>query len=102
MERNKEYMLLGILQKKEASLTHQGIVLAQIFKQYWYKKQESLSHLSQLLASYGYKETLKRGFSLARTHNNTKLIPRKHMVKVGDELTLEFYDGSITVSVRST
>jgi len=102
MERNKQYMLLGILQNKEASLMHQKIVLAQIFKQYWYKKQQSLSHLSQLLASYGYKETLKRGFSLARTHNNSTLIPRKNMVEVGDELTLEFYDGSVTVSVRST
>lgn len=69
--------------------------LLSAFKTYLEKFQNKLKLISQLLDSYSYQNTLKRGFVIASDGN--KVI--KSVDDIEKYLTLMFYNGIINVSV---
>ena len=68
------------------------------FKGFMEKKQRSLEHSGQLLESYSYQKTLKRGFSMVKSSAGT-LIQSVKTVHSGDPVEIIFHDGMIGATI---
>ncbi len=62
-------------------------------------KSRELKRLQQVLESYSYTNTLKRGFAVVRDQSDTP-VTSSHLARKETNLTLEFHDGKIQTNTQ--
>ena len=95
----KPQLLLLNVTKMQGDVTRMGEKLHQAISLYQERLNTKLAQLSQLLASYSYEHTLKRGFALVRTMEGA-LIGSAKAAKNEVTLRLSFHDGSVTTHIN--
>lgn len=94
----KPQLLLMTIARMQSDLVrfreklHQSVQLQQE------RRTTRLTQLSQLLASYSYEHTLKRGFALVRSAEGA-LIGSAAAAKQQPALTLQFHDGNVKATI---
>lgn len=63
------------------------------------KTEQELRHISSMLETLSFKKVLSRGFVLAKDKKTGQTINRAEMLKQGDNMELQFYDGEVDVIV---
>ena len=81
------------LQKNNQDLSFLGHRLHQVRQESLVKNKNHYDRLSQLLESYSYTKTLKRGFALAKDAKGV-VITSAAQLKSNTEATLQFHDGT--------
>jgi exodeoxyribonuclease VII large subunit len=96
----KPQLLLLNVTKMQSDVTRMGEKLNHAISLYQERLNTKLTQLSQLLASYSYEHTLKRGFALVRSAEGA-LVSSAALAKTQATLRLSFHDGSVTTNTGS-
>ena len=96
----KPQLLLLNVSRMQSDVTRMGEKLNHAISLQQERLGTKLKQLAQLLASYSYEHTLKRGFALVRTAEGA-LVSSAALAKNEATLRLSFHDGNITTHTGS-
>ncbi len=91
--------VVNIIAIKQQKLLHNRQIIDKIVTQHYRMLQQKLQHLIKFSISFGYKETLKRGFSVIRNATNNNVISEAVTLKEGDRIIIEFRDGKRNATI---
>ncbi|MFH1356285.1 MAG: exodeoxyribonuclease VII large subunit [bacterium] len=89
----------AILEQYRLRLSENTERLVQAMKNYLLVNKHNVEKLNMTLSLLSPKNVLKRGYIMGKNADGT-IITRKKMVKTGEKMTLEFYDGELETTIE--
>jgi exodeoxyribonuclease VII large subunit len=90
---------VDLLNEQKMKLDNIQDKISEIIKRHIVNKKQELKNIDKILHNINPDITLKRGFTYIK--QNGKIIPRKKLLNVKDEVEINFYDGKLKSEIKS-